>query len=48
MELVPIQLVVDTDIEATDNQRCTSDGLLMTPHVFRVVIASQCAAVRFA
>ena len=37
-ELVQIFLVLDTDIEATANQRWTSDG---APHVFRVAIATQ-------
>ena len=32
-----LELVIDTNIKATANQRCTPDGLLMTP----VVIASQ-------
>ena len=41
LELVPIQLVSDTDIEATANQRWTLDGLLAASRGFRLVIASQ-------
>ena len=41
LEPVPIFLVSDTDIEATTNQRWTSEGPLANPHVSRVVIASQ-------
>ena len=41
LELVQIFLVSDTDIEATANQRWTSEGPLANPHVIRVVIASQ-------
>ena len=41
LEFVPIFLVSDTDIEATANQRWTSEGPLVNPHVIRVVIASQ-------
>ena len=41
LELVPIFLVLHTDIEATANQRWTSEGPLANSHVFRAVIASQ-------
>ena len=41
LDLVPIFLVSDTDIEATTNQRWIPDGHLANPHVFRVVITSQ-------
>ena len=41
LELLPIFLVTDTDIEATANQRWTSEGSLANALAIRVVIASQ-------
>ena len=41
LELVPIQLVSDPDIETTANQRWSPNGHLASSHVFRVVIVSQ-------
>ncbi len=41
LEVVPMCLVIDTDTEATANQWWTSEGPLVNPHVFRVVIGSQ-------
>ena len=41
LKLLPINLVSDTDIEVTANQRWASDRPHANPHVIRVVIASQ-------
>ena len=41
LEFVLNRLVSDTDIDAAAVQRWTSDGPLVTPHVFHVVIVSQ-------
>ena len=38
LELIPIQLVSDTDIEAATNQWWMPDGSLASPRVFSVVI----------